>query len=219
MAGSVGIGGLSIGVSLLVVFSMAIQTIGYQMESSLDTLETAAEPVPSFDVESSNMWPFALHDVTVAAGDGGSGYVNGTLTASVSSVPCEGFSGNFSVDGSGAINFVVITSPGNCASATPTIGFGIPAQTPTTAATFTLEMKTYVFANLTNTGQVTLPTKEVWLFVDGGLAQSLEDSNPQGLTSNNWYSGETLDLFWERPSATLSRLAFTYDGVTVGTTL
>ena len=54
MAGSVGIGGLIIGVSLLVVFSMAVQTMGYQMQSSMDSLEAAAEPVPSFSVDSSN---------------------------------------------------------------------------------------------------------------------------------------------------------------------
>ena len=45
MAGSVGIGGLIIGVSLLVVFSMAVQTMSYQMETSMEVLDAAADPV------------------------------------------------------------------------------------------------------------------------------------------------------------------------------
>ena len=86
MAGSVGIGGLIIGVSLLVVFSMAVQTIGNQFESSMDSIEAAAEPLPSFTVDSSDIWLFALEDITITSG--GTDYVNGTLVAS----SCTGFS-------------------------------------------------------------------------------------------------------------------------------
>lgn len=219
MAGSVGIGGLIIGVSLLVVFSMAIQTIGYQMESSLDTLETAAEPLPSFTVDSSDIWEHALVDASINAA--GEGYVNGTLLASAGGVPCEGFVGNFSVDGIGAIVLVVVTSPGNCASSTPTISFGTPTQNPVTPASFTESMRTFVFANLTNNGPVTLPTEEVWMFTDGTDAESIANSNglPAGVTSTNWYSGETLNLFWNKSSTSHGRLAFTFGGLTVGTNL
>ena len=219
MAGSVGIGGLIIGVSLLVVFSMAVQTMGYQMQSSMDSLEAAAEPVPNFSVDSSNIWLFALHDVTVAIGDGGLDYVNGTLTASAGGVPCDGFSGSFTVDVNGTIDSVVITSPGDCAASNPTVSFGTPTQTPSATATFTLEMKTYVFANLTNNGQSTIPINQVWMFIDGTDPETLPNTAPLGLPSNNWYSGETLELFWEKSPTTHDRLAFTHKGVTMGTTL
>jgi hypothetical protein len=213
MAGSVGIGGLIIGVSLLVVFSMAVQTMSYQMESSMDSIEAAAEPLPSFTVDSSDIWLFALEDITIT--DGGTDYVNGTLVAS----SCTGFSASFTVDINGVIDAVSITSTGDCLTSTPVISFGTPAQTPTLTATLTPVMKTYVFAVLTNDGTVTLPTEEVWLFLDGANPQTLSVSNPVGLSSGYWYSGETLDLRWELSPASHTRLAFTYDGTTVGTTL
>ena len=213
MAGSVGIGGLIIGVSLLVVFSMAVQTMSYQMESSMDSIEAAAEPLPSFTVDSSDIWLFALEDITIT--DGGTDYVNGTLVAS----SCTGFSASFTVDINGVIDAVSITSTGDCLTSTPVISFGTPAQTPTLTATLTPVMKTYVFAVLTNDGTVTLSTEEVWLFLDGANPQTLSVSNPVGLSSEYWYSGETLDLRWELSPASHTRLAFTYDGTTVGTTL
>jgi hypothetical protein len=213
MAGSVGIGGLIIGVSLLVVFSMAVQTIGNQFESSMDSIEAAAEPLPSFTVDSSDIWLFALEDITIA--NGGTDYVNGTLVAS----SCTGFSASFTVDSNGVIDAVSITSTGDCSTSTPVISFGIPAQTPTLAATLNPVMKTYVFAVITNDGAVTLPTEEVWLFLDGTDPQTLSASNPIGLSSGYWYSGETLDLRWELSPANHVRLAFTYGGTTVGTTL
>ena len=197
MAGSVGIGGLIIGVSLLVVFSMAVQTIGYQMESSMDSLETASEPVPSFTVDSSDIWPHAL--TSVAVGSGGAGYSAGSLLASAGGFPCAGFSATYTVDGSGAILAVVLTSPGDCSTSSPTFTFS-PTQTPTTDATFTTTFRTHVYANLTNDGPMTLPTSEVWMFIDGANAQNLDtsaDLSP-ALTSSNWYSGESLNLFWNK---------------------
>jgi hypothetical protein len=187
--------------------------MGYQMESLMDSIEAAAEPLPSFTVDSSDIWLFALEDITIT--DGGTDYVNGTLVAS----SCTGFSASFTVDSNGVIDAVSITSTGDCSTSTPVISFGTPAQTPTLSATLTPVMKTYVFAVLTNDGTVTLPTEDVWLFLDGANPQTLSVSNPVGLSSGYWYSGETLDLRWELTPTTHTRLAFTYDGTTVGTTL
>ena len=55
MAGSVGIGGLIIGVSLLVVFSMAVQTMSYQMETSIEVLDAAADPLPSYVIADASL--------------------------------------------------------------------------------------------------------------------------------------------------------------------
>ena len=47
MSGSVGVGGLIIGISMLVIFSMAYQAISLQIESGVDRIEDADEPLPA----------------------------------------------------------------------------------------------------------------------------------------------------------------------------
>ena len=78
MAGSVGIGGLIIGVSLLVVFSMAVQTMSYQMETSMEVLDAAADPVPRFVIDDASLVEGAILTVAVTGTGSGSGVVNGT---------------------------------------------------------------------------------------------------------------------------------------------
>jgi hypothetical protein len=51
MGASVGIGGLIVGISMLVVFSMAYQSISLQIDSGLDRLEDADEPIPTFTID------------------------------------------------------------------------------------------------------------------------------------------------------------------------
>ena len=96
MAGSVGIGGLIIGVSLLVVFSMAVQTMSYQMESSMEVLDAAADPVPSFVIDDASLIEGAILTVAVTGTGSGSGVVNGTLVAN-GGVGLGGFAATFTV--------------------------------------------------------------------------------------------------------------------------
>ena len=51
MSGSVGVGGLIIGISMLVIFSMAYQAISLQIESGVDRIEDADEPLPAFTID------------------------------------------------------------------------------------------------------------------------------------------------------------------------
>lgn len=96
MAGSVGIGGLIIGVSLLVVFSMAVQTMSYQMETSMEVLDAAADPVPRFVIDDASLVEGAILTVAVTGTGSGSGVVNGTLVAN-GGAGLGGFAATFTV--------------------------------------------------------------------------------------------------------------------------
>ncbi|MCS5536559.1 MAG: hypothetical protein NZ770_00495, partial [Candidatus Poseidoniaceae archaeon] len=80
--GSVAVGALVIGTSMLVVFAVAMATLNSQVESGLSELESAAEPLPSFTIDdatnigtSGATASGAVVDYTIH--DGGSGYTGG----------------------------------------------------------------------------------------------------------------------------------------------
>lgn len=56
MGASVGIGGLIVGVAMLVVFSMAYQSIAMQIDSGLDRIENAETPIPAYSVDDATLW-------------------------------------------------------------------------------------------------------------------------------------------------------------------
>ena len=61
MGASVGVGGLIIGVSMLVVFSMAYQAISLQVDSGLDRIDDAAdEPSPTFTIDDAIIYTGAI---------------------------------------------------------------------------------------------------------------------------------------------------------------
>jgi hypothetical protein len=146
----------------------------------------------------------------------GSGYVNGTLIATGTG---NGFAGTFTVDGSGGIESVTITSRGNYSSP-PTITVDNSGQSGVTSvASFSSDIGNHIYANLTNTGSVTIPLREVWIFLDGGGSQtptSLGTAYTPGINSVNWYPGETLDLDWsEDGPTTYERISLTAGGLSV----
>ena len=51
MCASVGIGGLIVGTSMMVVFALAVNVIDIRVDSSLDTLDSANEPLPTFTID------------------------------------------------------------------------------------------------------------------------------------------------------------------------
>ncbi|MGB1234005.1 MAG: hypothetical protein ACPHF0_07550, partial [Poseidonia sp.] len=126
MGASVGVGGLIIGISMLVVFSMAYQAISLQIESGVDRIEEADEPTPTFTIDDA---------------------VNG------------GFSATYTINGTGAITSVVITSHGNYSSLPTLVVNG--GGTPTSAASLTPVRGNVLYANLTNTGSTTIAHNDV----------------------------------------------------------
>ena len=95
MGASVGIGGLIIGVSMLVVFSMAITAFDSQVATGLDAIESASVPDPSFTIDDATISQFAIHELSISAGNRGTGYVDGIVRANVGSDECGGFSAQF----------------------------------------------------------------------------------------------------------------------------
>ena len=197
MGASVGIGGLVIGVSMLVVFSMAYQSITLQIESGLDRIEEADEPVPTFAIDDATLWEGAVVALDVVSA--GSGYsAGGTLVASSGT---GGFEGTYTVDAvSGAVTSVVITSHGNY-SARPTVVVS-GGGSPTSTATFDAWLGNFIYANLTNTGSTTIPHSNMWMFIDGASPVEFSTVYTSSIASTNWYSGETLSLEWSNVSGT-----------------
>ncbi len=216
MGGSVGIGALIVGTSLMLVFALAVQSLDSRMETSLEVIEEAGEPIPSFQIDDATLWEGAVLTVTVATN--GSGYLDGTLVEQSGS---GGFLGTFTVDAAGGIETVTITSRGNYSSP-PTLIVDTSGQPLTsTGATFTSDIGNFIYSNLTNTGPVTIKNREAWLFLDGGTA--VEPSNLGSVTSGtttHWYPGETIQLEWAEDGATTyDRISLTSNGLTMVNTL
>jgi archaellum component FlaF (FlaF/FlaG flagellin family) len=217
MGASVGVGALVVGTSLLLIFALAVQTLDNRLDTSLEVIDDAGDPLPSLRIDDATLWEGAVLSVTVNSN--GSGYVDGTLVATGSG---SGFSGTFTVDAAGGIDTVTITSRGNYSSP-PTIAVDTSGQSPGSIATFSSSTGNHIYANLTNTGSVTLPIREVWLFLDGGTSQTptnLGTAYTPSISSTNWYSGETIFLDWsEDGPSTYDRISFTAGGLSVAHTL
>ena len=55
MGASVGVGGLIVGTSMLVVLALAVNAIDLRLESSLETIESANEPLPTFSIDNADI--------------------------------------------------------------------------------------------------------------------------------------------------------------------
>ena len=210
MGASVGVGALVVGTSLLLVFALAMQTLDNQLDASLEAIDDAGDPEPSFEIKDATLWEGAVLSVSVVTN--GSGYVDGTLVATGAG---SGFSGSFTVDSAGGIESVTITSRGNYSSP-PTISVD-PSGQSGVSASFSSDIGNQIFSNLTNTGSVTMELREVWVFLDGGMSQvptNLGTAYTPGINSTNWYPGETLALNWlEDGPTTYERISLTAGGL------
>ena len=210
MGASVGVGALVVGTSLLLVFALAMQTLDNQLDASLEAIDDAGDPAPSFEIKDATLWEGAVLSVSVVTN--GSGYVDGTLVATGAG---SGFSGSFTVDSAGGIESVTITSRGNYSSP-PTITVD-PSGQSGVSASFSSDIGNQIFSNLTNTGSVTMELREVWIFLDGGTSQvptNLGTAYTPGINSTNWYPGETLALNWlEDGPTTYERISLTAGGL------
>ena len=210
MGASVGVGALVVGTSLLLVFALAMQTLDNQLDASLEAIDDAGDPEPSFEIKDATLWEGAVLSVSVVTN--GSGYVDGTLVATGAG---SGFSGSFTVDSAGGIESVTITSRGNYSSP-PTITVD-PSGQSGVSASFSSDIGNQIFSNLTNTGSVTMELREVWIFLDGGTSQvptNLGTAYTPGINSTNWYPGETLALNWlEDGPTTYERISLTAGGL------
>ena len=73
MGASVGVGGLIVGTSMLVVLALAVNAIDLRLESSLETIESANEPIPAFTIDNADLALGAV--MIIQIDDGVTGYI------------------------------------------------------------------------------------------------------------------------------------------------
>ena len=190
MGGSVGIGGLIVGTSMLVVLALAVNAIDLRLESSLETIDSANEPVPSFTIDDADIATGAITSLQID--NPGSGYVNGTISATGGGG--SGFTGTFIVNSSGAIVSWSITNHGDYSS-DPTIVIDGPQPGGANGALSVVARTTVVDVSITNTGSVIVPVNEVWLFLDGENARNLANLAPI-TDSQTIFPGDTVEVVW-----------------------
>jgi len=190
MGASVGIGGLIVGTSMLVVLALAVNAVDLRLESSLETIESANELSPTFTIDNADI---ALGAVTaLQLDDPGTGYVNGTLSATGGGG--SGFSGTFTVNNSGAIMSWSITNHGDYSS-DPTIVIDGPQPGGVNGSFSVVARTTVVDVTITNTGSVIVPVNEVWMFLDGENARNLAKLAPI-TDSETIFPGDTVEVIW-----------------------
>ena len=208
MGASVGIGGLIVGTSMMVVFALAVNVIDIRVDSSLDTLDSANEPLPTFTIDVADI---ALGAVTsLQIDDAGDGYVDGTL----STLEAGGFTGSFTVNSTGSITSWSITDHGDYSS-DPTIVIDNPPPGATNGSLSVLARTTVVDASFSNTGSVIVPVEEVWVFLDGQEPTKLSALAPS-VPSDNIYSGDTVSIEWRGlDNAVFEKISFSANGCSV----
>ena len=208
MGASVGVGGLIVGTSMLVVLALAVNAIDLRMETSLETIESASELPSSFTIDNADI---ALGAVTTLQIDNaGEGYADGTLSA------LEGgdFAGSYTVNSSGAIISWSITNHGDYSS-DPTIVIDVVPPGASNGTLSVVSRSTVIDVSFTNTGTTIVPVDEVWLFLDGNTPTKLSTLAPS-VDSDYIYSGDLVTLEWRGLGSTsFDNLAITVDGYSV----
>lgn len=218
MGASVGIGALIVGVSMLVVFALAVDAFEQEVQSAIAEVEDSAETLPKVKIENATLVSGAILNIKIdTAGTGCTDASNQAL--GVAGGTGHGLTGNWTSSG-GGVTSVTITTRGTY-SVLPTVtAAGIAGCTVAPVLSISSSAKTgwgnVINLNLTNEGSETLETEGFWLSADGG--------EPVSLTNNytrSWiYPGETIYVEWiEAGTTAFSRLAVNAAGTTVATAL
>ena len=194
MGGSVAAGAMIVGTSLLVVFALAMSTLNSQVESGLSELETAAEPIPSFTIDSATnigtSTSVAVVDFTI--NDGGNGYTQDALVETTSDT-WRGFNATLVVDSFGEVTDLVITTYGSSYLYASSFQIDVVVDcTPTCDGNLdiTATLGNVVQVQITNDGNVDMDTDYTWIFENGQNIKSLSDQF-LGDRSNTIFPGET----------------------------
>ena len=212
--GSVAVGAMVIGTSMLVVFAFAIASFDNQVEESIAQLEATAQPVAQFTIDDATDTVGAVVDYTI--NDGGTGYTAGQ-------VEVNGSVGTFLADlviSGGVVTGLEILDHGSSYLNSPTTYYlEVTAANNGTNLNITATIGTLVFTNITNTGSTSVYTDDAWLFTDGINPINLS-SNYNGYTPDIIFSGETHSFYYYTGFYdAANRIAVTIDGVIKGSTV
>ena len=206
--GSVAVGAMVVGTSLLVVFALAMATLEAQVDDSIAQIEASAEPIAQFTIEDATNVEGAVVSYTII--DAGTGYTAGQ-------VEMNGSAGSFLADlviSSGTVTGLNILNHASSYLYTSTYFMEVTGSNPGSGLNITATLGNLVYTNITNDGSTDIDTDFAWLFSDGGAPINLSDGH-DGYQPTIIFPGETFEFhYYSGGQSTVTRLAVTIDGQT-----
>mgnify|MGYP001196700292 FL=1 len=211
--GSVAVGAMVVGTSMLVVFALAMATLEAQVDDSIAQIEATAEPVSIFTIEDATNVEGAVVSYTI--NNPGTGYSStpGNSTLVEVNDSAGSFSANLVISG-GAVTGLTVLDHGSSYLYASTYYLEVAGSNNGTNLNITATLGNLVYLNVTNDGSKDVKTDFAWLFTDGSEPINLSRSH-DGYSPNTVFPGETLEFYYDSGAqATVSRIAITIDGVT-----
>ncbi len=206
--GSVAVGAMVVGTSLLVVFALAMATLESQVDDSIAQIEATAEPVAQFTIEDTTNVEGAVVGFTI--NNGGTNY-------SAGQVEVNGSQGSFLADlviSGGTVTGLNILDHGSSYLYTSTYFLEVTGPNTGSNLNITATLGNLVYMNLTNEGSSDIETDLAWLFSDGNSPINLSDGHA-GYQPTIIFPGETFEFYYDSGGqSTVSRIAVTIDGIT-----
>jgi hypothetical protein len=211
--GSVAVGAMVVGTSMLVVFALAMATLESQVDNSIAEIEAAAEPISLFTIEDATNVEGAVISFTI--NNGGSGY-------SAGQVEVNGSAGSFLADlviSSGTVTGLNILDHGSSYLYASTYFLEVTGPNTGTNLNITADLGNLVYLNLTNDGATDIDTDFAWVFTDGGAPINISNGF-DGYLQDTIFPGENFEFHYDSGAqSTVSRIAVTIDGVTKASTV
>ncbi|MFL2962393.1 MAG: hypothetical protein ACJZ2K_05370 [Candidatus Poseidoniaceae archaeon] len=211
--GSVAVGAMVVGTSMLVVFALAMATLEAQVDESIAQIEATAEPVSIFTIEDATNVEGAVVSYTI--NNPGTGYSSTPGNSTL--VEVNDSSGTFSANlviSSGTVTGLTVLNHGSSYLYASTYYLEVAGSNNGTNLNITATLGNLVYLNVTNDGSKDVKTDFAWLFTDGSEPINLSRSH-DGYSPNTVFPGETLEFYYDSGAqATVSRIAITIDGVT-----
>lgn len=206
--GSVAVGAMVVGTSLLVVFALAMATLEAQVDDSIAQIEASAEPVAQFTIENANNVEGAVVSYTI--NNGGTNYSAGQVEVNDSA-------GSFLADlviSGGTVTGLNILNHGSSYLYTSSYFLEVTGPNTGTNLNISATLGNLVYLNVTNEGSTDFNTDFSWLFTDGGSPINLSDGH-EGYQPTIIFPGETFQFYYDSGAqSTVTRLAVTIDGQT-----
>jgi hypothetical protein len=211
--GSVAVGAMVVGTSMLVVFALAMATLEAQVDDSIAQIEATAEPVSIFTIEDATNVEGAVVSFTI--NNPGTGYSStpGNSTLVEVNDSFGSFSANLVISG-GAVTGLTVLDHGSSYLYASTYFLEVTGSQNGTNLNITANLGNLVYLNITNDGSKDIKTDFAWLFTDGSAPINLSRSH-DGYSPDTIFPGETLEFYYRSGAqVAASRIAITIDGVT-----
>ena len=211
--GSVAVGAMVVGTSMLVVFALAMATLEAQVDDSIAQIEATAEPISIFTIEDATNVEGAVVSYTI--NNPGTGYSStpGNSTLVEVNDSAGSFSANLVISG-GTVTGLTILDHGSSYLYASTYYLEVTGSNNGTNLNITATLGNLVYVNVTNDGGKDVKTDFAWLFTDGGAPINLSDGH-EGYQPTIIFPGETFQFYYDSGAqSTVTRLAVTIDGQT-----